>query len=248
MRCFAVPPAQRRATPRSPPTATARRPLPTSPQQLAGERIEPAASAERGPRRRRRLRRVDLRGSRRAAGAAGARLPGPGPGGRAGTADRDRRAPAASGTINHTLLTIEAARRVGLERRGGRADALARATGPHRALKSRDDRLARRGQRRDAGRALDLASPDSWPALCGSRPTRGRPTAEPAGSTTASASSPPRAVPSFGPDRGETDQRAEQGDYPRDAHRVAEGVDKCFLTRRGGLFGLRRARAPSRRR
>ena len=142
-----------RATRRSPPTATGRPPPPTSPRRWPARRsTRSGCSRRRAPRRASadalvcegvggllvplapgylvRDLAVDL-------GAAAGRSP-PSPG---------------LGTINHTLLTIEAARAAGLDGRGGRAHPLARRAERGRALEPRDDRRARRGAGRDPAAA-----------------------------------------------------------------------------------------------
>ena len=99
-----------RATRRSPPTATGRRPRPISRRRWPARRSTPRGCSQRRARRGGRRRRARLRGRRRPARAARARLP------RCATSRSTsacRSSIAASpglGTINHTLLTIEAAR------------------------------------------------------------------------------------------------------------------------------------------
>jgi hypothetical protein len=66
------------------------------------------------------------------------------------------------GTINHTLLTVEAARAVGLEVAGVVLDALARRGGAARALQPGDDRGARPGAGGAAGVDRSRAS-EGWP-------------------------------------------------------------------------------------
>ena len=88
-----------------------------APRGRAGRRADrPAAPVAAAPRWRRRGRRLPrLRGRRRPARPADPGLPGPRPRPGAGAAGRRDRRPPGLGTINHTLLTVEAARAAGLE-------------------------------------------------------------------------------------------------------------------------------------
>ena len=69
------------------------------------------------------------------------------------------------GTINHTLLTIEAARAAGLEVAAVVLTPWPERAGRDRALKPRDDRRARRGRGRDAAAARPRRSRDRWPSV-----------------------------------------------------------------------------------
>ena len=70
------------------------------------------------------------------------------------------------GTINHTLLTIEAARAAGLDDPGRRSDPVAVGTGSDRTLEPRDDRPPRRRRGGDARGARRIGG-------AGARPRRG---------------------------------------------------------------------------
>ncbi len=135
-----------------------------TPRRGAGRRGDrPRRPRRRGSGRRRGRRLPRLRGGRRAARPSDARLPGARLRPRAGNADRDRRRPGL-GTINHTLLTVEATRAVGLEAR------LVVLTpwpdDPGAVERSNRSAIERLGEipTEVLGR-LDLRATDSWPSL-----------------------------------------------------------------------------------
>ncbi len=147
--CCGAPRARPRPTRRSPPTATAPRPRLTSPPRLAGEEIDPDRLLE----------------AARAAAEGADALVCEGVGGllvplASGYMVRDLAVDLALplviaaapglGTINHTLLTLEAARAAGLDGRRCRPHTMASGPQRGRGIEPRDDRQAGRGQGRDA--------------------------------------------------------------------------------------------------
>ena len=125
------------------PYASARRSRRTSPPSWPG-RVDRAARLLERARAAAGSGAARLRGRRRPARAAHARLPRARPGGRPRPAGGGGRAAPALGTINHTLLTVEAARAVGPDGGRGGDDALAGEPRADRALQPRDGRAPRR--------------------------------------------------------------------------------------------------------
>ena len=216
---------------------------------LAGEEIDPdrlRAAAARGAARRRRAR---LRGGRRPARPARARLPGARPRGRPRRCPWSIAASPGLGTINHTLLTIEAARSAGLE------VAMVVLTpwpdGPTRGrgVQPRDDRLAGRGEGRDAAGDRPVRPELAWPHA-------GRPSPSALESAGAAATASRRRLPRRRTDlasaasadrlrlariakRGE--HGAGEGDGAGDGHRLAERVDEVLRAGVGEVGGADRA-------
>ena len=142
--------ARRRATRRSPPTATGRRSRRTWRRSWPASEIDPERLLRGRAAPRRRRRRARLRGRRRPARPAHARLPGARPRRSTSALPLVVAASPGLGTINHTLLTIEAARAAGLEVAAVVLTPWPERADRDRAVQPRDDRRARQGRGRDA--------------------------------------------------------------------------------------------------